>query len=186
MQSGIFCIIADSLIKSEIYSAFVQVLRSSDSVFFTKGSLACFLGMIIFNLQAHLAPSGYLKLPNVSGILLHFTLRNVIMWSANNPMTIFSCFTTLLLLCILVGMEYLKSNFKFAKSLVELKREQFDKPQCAHSKIHNAYPICSRCLVSVSLFYTSYCLKRKKWLHVSSLKDREELTASGGCCILGF
>ncbi|XP_019226155.1 PREDICTED: palmitoyl-protein thioesterase 1-like isoform X2 [Nicotiana attenuata] len=35
--SGIFCIIADSLIKSEIYSAFVQ---------------------------AHLAPSGYLKLPN--------------------------------------------------------------------------------------------------------------------------
>ncbi|XP_060207397.1 uncharacterized protein LOC132635149 isoform X2 [Lycium barbarum] len=35
--SGIFCIIADNLIKSEIYSAFVQ---------------------------AHLAPSGYLKLPN--------------------------------------------------------------------------------------------------------------------------
>ncbi|KAJ8526738.1 hypothetical protein K7X08_029215 [Anisodus acutangulus] len=35
--SGIFCIIADTLIKSEIYSAFVQT---------------------------HLAPSGYLKLPN--------------------------------------------------------------------------------------------------------------------------
>ncbi|XP_059275898.1 uncharacterized protein LOC132030331 isoform X1 [Lycium ferocissimum] len=41
--SGIFCIIADNLIKSEIYSAFVQ---------------------------AHLAPSGYLKLPNnIAGYL---------------------------------------------------------------------------------------------------------------------
>ncbi|KAK9716328.1 hypothetical protein RND81_06G225700 [Saponaria officinalis] len=37
LQSGIFCILADSLIKSEIYSDYVQ---------------------------SHLAPSGYLKIPN--------------------------------------------------------------------------------------------------------------------------
>nr|GFD36120.1 palmitoyl-protein thioesterase 1-like [Tanacetum cinerariifolium] len=36
-QSGIFCKIADALIKSEIYSDYIQ---------------------------EHLAPSGYLKLPN--------------------------------------------------------------------------------------------------------------------------
>ncbi|KAK9144588.1 hypothetical protein Sjap_004491 [Stephania japonica] len=53
--SGIFCIIADALIKAEIYSNYVQVLNVDTFKMSTMNYLTL--------LQDHLAPSGYLKIP---------------------------------------------------------------------------------------------------------------------------
>lgn len=72
-QTGVFCIIADNMIKSEIYSDYVQVYIPTFFFFFLNFSLCKTSSIWYFsrlckcvNLQAHLAPSGYLKLPNVS------------------------------------------------------------------------------------------------------------------------
>ena len=96
-QSGPLCVIADKLIKSEIYSDFIQVFIFTLSLiskcclsfsfkiyelFFSSLFIysIIILALIFFdtllslifnsNLQEHLAPSGYLKLPNVSITLM--------------------------------------------------------------------------------------------------------------------
>jgi hypothetical protein len=74
MQSGILCILVDALIKLEIYSDYVQVCmhwHSSNFDFFGYGEHLFFLKKMWDNLrcgelQEHLAPSGYLKIPTVS------------------------------------------------------------------------------------------------------------------------
>ena len=73
LQSGIFCIIVDALIKLEIYSDYVQVCISwlqSNWIFVIVNT---FKYLFIWGnnlrhgeLQEHLAPSGYLKIPTVS------------------------------------------------------------------------------------------------------------------------
>lgn len=109
-QSGIFCVLADTLIKGEVYSSYIQVFISTFYLFsllldlyfllvfqfFLFFSSCNMLGctllivslywylILIFMLtllsltylnfkilQEHLAPSGYLKLPNVSCTLLN-------------------------------------------------------------------------------------------------------------------
>lgn len=109
-QSGIFCVLADTLIKGEVYSSYIQVFISTFYLFsllldlyfllvfqfFLFFSSCNMLGctllivslywylILIFMLtllsltylnfkilQEHLAPSGYLKLPNVSYSLLN-------------------------------------------------------------------------------------------------------------------
>jgi len=71
MQSGILCILVDALIKLEIYSDYVQVCMhwlSSNlvmvSTFFFKKKM--WDNLRHGELQEHLAPSGYLKIPTVS------------------------------------------------------------------------------------------------------------------------
>lgn len=81
-QSDALCKIADELIKSEIYSDFIQVFFFSLSLasqsypffFFLSKPTSSSIDSHFYShsdipnskLQEHLAPSGYLKLPNVS------------------------------------------------------------------------------------------------------------------------
>lgn len=103
LQSGIFCVIVDALIKLEIYSDYVQVCKSllQSSCMFVM--VNTFKDLEIFwnnlrdrELQAHLAPSGYLKIPTVS-IVVPFG------YISDNEECTFCCLVDMLLYCWTYG-----------------------------------------------------------------------------------
>jgi hypothetical protein len=82
LQSGIFCILVDALIQLEIYSNFVQVciccmLFGHSYCYYMCHKCLYANNSKLVKLQAHLAPSGYLKIPTVSSL---FYIAACISW----------------------------------------------------------------------------------------------------------